>query len=197
MNETATAPPNHLDVTESIMRECKMKPNEYVDPAEQLGWFARSFSAIAATRAARFLSRHISWKLDPILLRLTGGRLSSTLVFPTAVLETVGAKTGRFRRNAVIYFHDDGDIIIVASNAGASVHPAWFHNLVAQPEVTFRGTAMTATIVRGDAERQRLWGLAANTFPAFENYRRDADVTHRTIPVIRLQALSASPGTGP
>src|SRR6185295_7861262 len=99
---------------------------------------------------ARFVSRHVSWKLDPLLLQVTGGRLATTLVFPTAVLETRGAKSGERRRNAIIYFHDGGVIIVVASNAGSPRHPAWYHNLRAKPEVTLGGIPMRATVVKDE-----------------------------------------------
>jgi hypothetical protein len=95
----------------------------HVDPTRPPGLIARAIAA-AATRFASFISRHINWKLDPILLRATGGRLATTLVFPTAVLKTQGARSGARRRNAIIYFHDGSNVIIAASNAGDSRHPA-------------------------------------------------------------------------
>src|ERR671918_1268026 len=94
-------------------------------------WFSRVLLALVTSRPGLFLSRHVSWKLDPFLLRLTGGRLSTSLYVRTAVLETRGAKSGQARRNAVIYFHDGDRVTIVPSNAGAVTNPAWFHNLVA------------------------------------------------------------------
>jgi hypothetical protein len=48
--------------------------------------FARAYAAFAATRVARFISRHLNWKLDPFLLSVSRGRLSTTLVLPTGVL---------------------------------------------------------------------------------------------------------------
>jgi hypothetical protein len=41
----------------------------YVDPTRTPGRFARSYAAFAAGRVARFISRHINWKIDPLLLR--------------------------------------------------------------------------------------------------------------------------------
>src|SRR5262245_46782540 len=96
-----------------------------VDPRREPSVFACAFAALAATRIARIISRHVNWKLDPWLLRVTHGRLASTLVFPTAVLETTGAKSGAPRRNAIIYFHDGERIIVAASNAGSRRHPSW------------------------------------------------------------------------
>jgi len=87
----------------------------------------------------------VSWKLDALLLRLSKGRVATTFVFPTAVLETRGAKSGAPRRNAIIYFHDESRVTIVASNAGDSRHPAWYHNLRAYPDVRFGGIPMHAT----------------------------------------------------
>src|SRR6185436_19073459 len=140
------------------------------------------------TAVARFVSRHVSWKLDPLLLRVTRGRLATTLMFPTAVLETTGAKSGARRRNAIIYFHDGDRVTIVASNAGSPRHPSWYHNLRAHPDVVFAGRAMHATIVRDEAERARLWPLADRVFPAFASYRRDAAAVQRTIPIVQLHA---------
>jgi deazaflavin-dependent oxidoreductase (nitroreductase family) len=159
-----------------------------VDPTRPPGILARALAAIAAGRPARFVSRRVSWKLDPLLLRLSGGRLATTLVFPTAVLETQGAKTGARRRNAVIYFHDGDRVTIAASHAGNPTHPAWYHNLLAHPDVTLGGVPMRATVVEDDAERERLWTLADRVFPAFACYRRDAAKANRTIPLIQLTA---------
>jgi len=146
----------------------------------------RAYAALAATRLSRFVSRHVSWKLDPVLLRATRGRLATTLVFPTAVLETTGARSGARRRNAVIYFHDRDQVTIVASNAGSPRHPSWYHNLRAHPDVIFGGIAMRATVVDDEPERARLWQLADRVFPAFPSYRRDAAKVNRRIPIVQL-----------
>jgi len=165
----------------------------HVDPTRPPGLIARAIAAIAATRFARFISRHINWKLDPILLRATRGRLATTLVFPTAVLETQGARSGARRRNAIIYFHDGSNVIIAASNAGASRHPAWYYNLRANPDVVFGGMPMKATVVSDDAECQRLWALADRVFPAYASYRHDATKVNRKIPIVRLTQREPDP----
>ena len=167
----------------------------YLDPSTPPGVFARWYAALATTRMARFISRHVSWKLDPLLLQVTGGRLATTIVFPTAVLETRGAKSGACRRNAIIYFHDGGAIIVVASNAGSPRHPAWYHNLRANPEVTLGGIPMHAMVVKDEDQCQRLWVLADRVFPAFASYRRDAARTHRRIPLVQLVPRGVSEST--
>ena len=158
----------------------------YVDPTHRPGVVTRAYAALAATRLSRFVSRHVSWKLDPLLLRATRGRLATTLVFPTAVLETTGARSGARRQNAIIYFHDGERVTIVASNAGSSRHPSWYHNLRAHPDVVFGGMPMHATLVDDEAERNRLWQLADHVFPAFASYRRDAARVNRRIPIVQL-----------
>jgi deazaflavin-dependent oxidoreductase (nitroreductase family) len=158
----------------------------YVDPTQPPGVIVRAYAAVAATRSARLISRHVNWKLDPLLLRATRGRLATTLVFPTAVLETHGVRSGARRRNAIIYFHDGDRITIVASNAGSPRHPAWFYNLRAHPDVTFGGVPMQATVVDDEVERERLWLVADRVFPAFARYRDDAAKANRRIPIVQL-----------
>jgi deazaflavin-dependent oxidoreductase (nitroreductase family) len=163
---------------------------KYVDPNTAAGRFARGYAKLAATRPAKFVSRHVNWKLDPLLLRLTGGRLASTIVFPTALLETSGARSNALRRNAIIYFHDADAVTIVASNAGAARHPSWYYNLLANPNVNFGGVAMRAEVVADEGERDRLWAFADRVFPAFADYRRDAAKVGRVIPIVQLRAVS-------
>jgi deazaflavin-dependent oxidoreductase (nitroreductase family) len=156
-----------------------------VDATRPPGVLRRAFAAIALTRPLLFFSRHVSWKLDPVLLRLTRGRVASTMFIRTAVLETRGARTGERRRNAVIYWHDGDRITIAASQAGSARNPAWYHNLLANPEVTFGGAPMTAVVV-ADNDRERLWTLGDRVFPAFATYRERAGSAGRTIPLIQL-----------
>ncbi len=159
---------------------------KYVDPSQPRGWFSRAYAAFSATRLGRFLSRIFLWRLDPLVMRATGGRLGMGLVLPTALLETRGAKSGALRRNVVIYFHDGELATIVASKAGAAENPAWFHNLRANPDVTFGGIPMTATVVDDEAERRRIWALADNVFPPYAAYRREAGEAGRSIPIVQL-----------
>lgn len=96
------------------------------------------------------------------------------------------------RRHAVIYWHDGRRVIIAASQAGAPTNPAWYHNLLAHPDVTFGGLKMRATRIDDPRELERLWALGDRVFPAFDTYRRRARVAGRTIPLIELRAAEAS-----
>ncbi|MGW5571111.1 nitroreductase/quinone reductase family protein [Nocardia thailandica] len=157
-----------------------------VDTTAGPGWFTRAYARFAASRIAGFVSRRLAWKLDPLLLRLTRGRVATTLIFPTAVLETTGARTGARRRNAVIYFSDGDRTIIVASNAGSATDPAWYHNLRAHPDVVLGGAPMRAAAVVDAGERERLWPLADHVFPAYAAYRAQARRAGRTVPIVAL-----------
>ncbi len=124
------------------------------------------------------------------MLQASGGRLGFDLVIPTALLETRGAKSGLVRRNAVIYFHDGERVTIIASKLGLPNHPAWFHNLRANPDVTFGGIPMRAMVVGDEAERQRLWTLADQVFGPYAAYRREAAKANRTIPIVQLTPMA-------
>jgi deazaflavin-dependent oxidoreductase (nitroreductase family) len=154
-----------------------------VDPSRPRGPLYRAYAWFSGSRGGIWFARVVSWRIDPILLRLTGGRIGTAAIIATAVLETTGARSGKTRRNALIYFHDGGDEIIVASKAGAPEHPSWFHNLRSNPEVRFGGEPRRAVIVTDPAETARLFALADNVFPPFARYCERAG---RDIPVVRL-----------
>jgi deazaflavin-dependent oxidoreductase (nitroreductase family) len=159
---------------------------KYVDPDRPRSLFSRVYAALANTRLGRFMSVHVVWKIDPLLMRATRGRLGMGLVMPTALLETQGAKSGAVRRNVVIYFHDGDQVTIVASKLGYEKHPAWFHNLQANPDVIFGGIPMRAMVIGDEAERQRLWALADRIFAPYAAYRREAAKVNRSIPIVQL-----------
>ena len=158
----------------------------YVDPYAPRGSIYRAWARFVASPFGFWLSRSIGWKVDPHLLGLTHGRLGTGLIIHTALLETRGARTGLPRRNGVIYFHDGERVTIVASKAGASEHPAWFHNARANPEVRFGGRPFRAALVEDEALQERLWGLADRVFPPFAAYRESAARSGRDIPILQL-----------
>jgi deazaflavin-dependent oxidoreductase (nitroreductase family) len=159
---------------------------KHVDPDRRPGLASRALAALANTRLGRWLSVHVVWKVDPVLMRATRGRLGLGLGIPTGLLETRGARSGEPRSNAVIYFHDGETVTIVASKLGMDHHPAWFHNLLAHPEVGFGGAPMLATVVEDEAERRRLWAMADRVFAPYAAYRREAAKAGRTIPIVQL-----------
>lgn len=159
---------------------------QYVDPHKRRGFPYRAWAHSVATPFGFWLSRHIAWKVDPFLLRLTRGRIGTGLIIPTLLLETIGARSSQPRRNGVIYFHDGDRVVLVASNAGRPTHPSWFFNVRAKPDVKLNGQPYRAEVVDDEAECARLWDLGDRVFPPFATYRESAARSGRTIPILRL-----------
>lgn len=161
-------------------------PLRHVNPQASRGSIYRAWARLVASPFGLWLSRHIGWKVDPFLLRLTGGRIGTGLIIPTALLETCGARTGEARRNGVIYFHDGERVTLIASKAGAPEHPSWFFNARANPDVRLNGQPFLAEVIEAQAERARLWEMADRVFPPFATYRESAAQSGRTIPILQL-----------
>ncbi len=111
---------------------------------------------------------------------------------PSLLLTTRGRRTGKLRRTALMYAEDAGRYVLVASNGGAATHPAWYLNLVADPDVevqvrseVFRARARTAD----GEERERLWKIAATGFPTYDKYVVTARDKGREIPLIVLDRV--------
>ncbi|HZV50708.1 MAG TPA: nitroreductase/quinone reductase family protein [Candidatus Dormibacteraeota bacterium] len=164
-----------------------MSPLAYVDPYARHGPLYLAICRLSVSRPGMWLARHVAWKLDPLLLRLSRGRVASTGPIASALLETRGARTGRPRRTATLYFNDGDRVILVASKQGAPESPAWYHNLRKDPDVLFGGVQFQAAVIEDEAEQQRLWQLADRVFPQFATYRAWAARDGRTIPIIALQ----------
>jgi len=107
---------------------------------------------------------------------------------PMVLLTTVGAKSGAQRTTPLVYLPDVERVVIFASKAGAPTHPAWYHNLVANPGVTVEigdeRYAATAKEVTGP-ERDRLYAEQASRMPGFAEYEVKAG--ERVIPVVALE----------
>ena len=116
-----------------------------------------------------------------------GGYFENT---PLLLLHTTGAKSGKERVNPVATIKDNGRLVIVASKGGASSHPDWYHNLVANPIVGVEyGTEefKARATVTSEPERSELYEKMAEKNPGFKEYEKKTD---RTIPVITLTRLS-------
>ena len=105
---------------------------------------------------------------------------------PLLLLTTTGVRSGKLRTTPMMYVRDGERLLVIASNAGAPIHPDWYHNLVAHPQVAVEvGTETfdaTAVVTEGE-ERQRLWTRIVELYPFFAEHQ--AKIT-RQIPVIAL-----------
>jgi len=107
--------------------------------------------------------------------------------FPILLLTTTGAKSGRPHTTPLMYVTDGGRPVVFASAGGSPNNPAWYHNLLAHPEVgveigeeSFGAVAMVAE----GAEHERLWELAVASNPPLDAYR---EKVNRPIPLIALE----------
>jgi len=105
------------------------------------------------------------------------------------ILTTTGRRSGESRSTPLIYGRHGGDYLIVASKGGAPADPAWYSNLVANPDVTvqvrgdrFAAKARTAT----PSEKPELWNVMTASWPAYNDYQRN---TSRDIPVVVLERV--------
>jgi len=106
---------------------------------------------------------------------------------PLLLLTTTGAKSGQLRTKPMMFIPDGNRLLVIASNAGAAIHPDWYRNLVAHPEVTVEVGNETfkaiASVTEGP-ERQRLWSRVVELYPFFADHQAK---TTRQIPVIVLE----------
>jgi deazaflavin-dependent oxidoreductase (nitroreductase family) len=120
------------------------------------------------------------------LYRTTSGRLG-TMGGTVLLLTTTGAKSGQPRTNPLMgVAHEDG-WLVAASAGGGPRHPAWFHNVVANPAVTVaKGSGELAMIARvaGPDERPALWIKIVEFDKRFAGYETKVD---REIPVVILE----------
>jgi deazaflavin-dependent oxidoreductase (nitroreductase family) len=165
-------------------------PIPEVDPTAPASLAKRLITPPARTRAGRWTLMNISRRVDPALVRLSRGRVSTLVFTPAVLLTTVGAKSGAERTATLLYFTDAGRVILMASNFGQSRHPAWYYNVKANPEVTlyaggyegrFRGEEATG------AEHKRLWELAKRLTVGYADYEQTTD--GRQIPVLAFSPI--------
>ncbi len=107
------------------------------------------------------------------------------------LLNTTGAKTGVQRVSPLAYSTDGDRIVIAASKAGAPTNPSWYSNLLANPRVTVElgpeRFQARATVVKDEAERDRLYAQHAELMPGFAEYEKK---TTRKIPIVLLERIS-------
>jgi deazaflavin-dependent oxidoreductase (nitroreductase family) len=115
-----------------------------------------------------------------------GAQAADIQGMPIVVLTSIGAKTGKLRKTALMRVEHEGEYLVVGSLAGAPKNPVWVYNLRKNPHVELQdGTERhdyTARELAG-AEREVWWARAVEAFP---NYAVYATKTSRLIPVFLL-----------
>jgi F420H(2)-dependent quinone reductase len=125
------------------------------------------------------------------LYRASGGRVGHHIPGvrgKMALLDHVGAKSGRLRTTPLLYFPDGDDVVVVASKGGYPSNPAWFYNLKAHPETTVQVGAERRPVharVATPEERARLWPVAESMWSGYADYRERSK--GREIPLVILE----------
>ena len=108
---------------------------------------------------------------------------------PIIVVTSVGAKTGKLRKTALMRVEHDGLYAVVASMGGAPRHPVWYHNLKQNPHVELQDGPMRrdylAREVTGE-EKKTWWARAVDAWPDYAKYQAK---TERQIPVFVLEPI--------
>jgi F420H(2)-dependent quinone reductase len=108
---------------------------------------------------------------------------------PVIVLTTVGARSGKLRKNALMRVEHDGEYAVVASLGGSATHPVWYYNVVANPHVELQDGAVRRDYVAREvtgAEKALWWERAVAAYPDYAAYQRR---TEREIPVFVLTPM--------
>ena len=114
----------------------------------------------------------------------SGGTEGTTLRgVPVVVVTSVGAKSGKLRKNPVMRVEHEGRYALVASKGGDPRHPSWYRNIVEHPTVDLQDgpdKASYRTRVLEGQEREEWWGRAVEVWPDYAEYQTKTD---RQIPV--------------
>jgi deazaflavin-dependent oxidoreductase (nitroreductase family) len=140
-----------------------------------------------ADRSWPFLRRLMG--LHGTVYRATNGLIGHRIpgLAPMLLLDHTGARSGIERTTVLLYVTDRDNLVIVASKGGYPKHPAWFHNLRANPNTTVQvgseRRAVRARVADPD-ERARLWPKVVEAYGGYADYQARTD---REIPLVILE----------
>jgi deazaflavin-dependent oxidoreductase (nitroreductase family) len=155
--------------------------------------FQRYLRMFAASGPGSWMFARSAHHIDRPVYRLTRGRHTfGSLVagLPVVMLTTTGARSGLPRTVPVLGIPSDDGLAIIASNFGQYRHPAWYHNLRANPEVDVAvdGVQRHVRAVEATGDRRaRIWNEGLRTYPGFDQYEERA--SHRQISVFVLEPV--------
>ncbi|MCH2316494.1 MAG: nitroreductase family deazaflavin-dependent oxidoreductase [SAR202 cluster bacterium] len=135
---------------------------------------------------AEYIPSPTEWVRNQVELYESSGGTEGTSLNGLAVIIVTnkGRKTGAIRKTPLMRVADGDNYVLVASRGGAPTNPVWYYNLQADPNVEIRDGvdvhSMKVREVEDSAERQRLWDIAVEAFPPYQEYQ---DKTDRSIPV--------------
>jgi len=123
-----------------------------------------------------------------VVFRFSGGRWMNRLRgYDVCVVKMKGAKSGKVRNIPLMYVPYEKGVVLVASMGGADIHPSWYWNLKAHPEVLVYLNKKKLNLVAkqvDDEKKSELWPLICSCYPDFDVYQKK---TERNIPVFNCQ----------
>ena len=129
--------------------------------------------------------------LHTLIYRASGGRLGESVPGGPGkmlLLDHVGAKSGTKRTSPLLYIRDGENLVIVASKGGYPKNPAWYYNLLANPDTEVQAGRDRLAVharVADEAERGRFWPRLDRVWPGYADYR--ARSKGRQIPLVVLE----------
>ena len=137
---------------------------------------------------AEYIPSPVKWVRDQVeLYESSNGEEGVGLMqtgLPCIIVTHNGNHSGAIRKTPLMRVKDADSYVLVASMGGAAKNPVWVYNLRANPDVTIRDRAevqpMRVREVESDAERARVWALAVEAYPPYDEYQAK---TSRKIPV--------------
>ena len=154
----------------------------------------RILRRFAASGPGSWFFARVLHHIDRPVFRLTRGRHTFASLLsgiPILMLTTTGARSGKRRTVPVLGLPTDDGVAVIASNFGQRKHPAWYHNLRANPEGEFayRGDVRRFRAVEVDDERRgRIWEQGLRIYPGWSQY--EVRASNRTIAVFLLEPIA-------
>ena len=109
---------------------------------------------------------------------------------PVVIVTNTGNKTGAVRKTPLMRVKDGENYVLIGSAGGAPKNPVWVYNLRTNPLVEIRDLqdvrSMRVREVTDDGERSRLWALAVQAYPPYDDYQKR---TTRKIPVFLAEPV--------
>ena len=108
---------------------------------------------------------------------------------PTLLLTTIGRKSGKCYTTPLIFGRSGDSYVVLGTRGGSPEHPAWYLNLLANPEAGLQVKAdrFVARARRAEGgEREMLWKMMSDFWPLYDVHLEQTD---RVIPVVVLEPI--------
>ena len=153
-------------------------------------WWIKLLLLYGSTRFGAWTIINLGSHLDKWLIKVSKGRINTTVAWPCLLLTTKGIKTRKLRTIPLVYIEDGKNLVLIASKGGSLHHPSWYINLRANPEVTVFLNGKSSRYIAREVEGEEWdyhWKKAVELYSGYEKYRRRAQ--GRRIPVVVLKPI--------